>query len=150
MILVLNSKVFDKHYYRELSGNAWRMRNRGGPENGGPPQDWTTGTRGNQMMLNTDVCLIYDIDENVDSDINCCTTYDGRTPCTGGQGPLRRCPKYSQFEPRRSARQAVIEYGGGDDNSRFYSAFAQAWVKATTLGQTNLAPLELYCDSEYW
>lgn len=126
------------------------MRNIGEPGNGGAPQDWTTGTSGDQMMLNTDVCLVYDIDENVDTGTNCCTKFDGEAPCIEGEGAMRRCSRYHESEPKRSARDAVMEYGGGDDNSRFYSAFAEAWGKATNLGHTNLASLETNCFSEYW
>ena len=149
-MISLLSKVFDKQYFVELSDNAWQMRNIGGPEDGGPPQDWTTGTSGDRMMLNTDVCLMYDIDENVDSGTNCCTNPDGENPCIDQAASRRRCPRFKEDDPRRAGRAAVKEYSGGDDNSRFYSAFAEAWRKATTIGQRNLAPLEPNCDIEYW
>ncbi len=96
MILLFESKVFDKQYFVELSDNAWQMRNIGGPEDGGPPQDWTTGTSGDRMMLNTDVCLIYDIDENVDSGTNCCTNPDGENPCIDQAASRRRCPRLKE------------------------------------------------------
>ena len=142
-------KVFDKQYFVELTENAWWMRNVGGP------QDWTTGRSGDQMMLNVDICLVYDIDENVGTGTTCCTIVDrtfpdGENQCLEQEAASRRCSRYSQNDSRRAARDAVIEYGGGDDNSRFYSAFREAWTKATNLGHSNLSPLEWPCDSEYW
>jgi len=149
LIPLLNPKVFDKQYFVELSQNAWRKRNVGGA------QDWTTGRSGDQMMLNTDICLVYDIDENVGTGPPCCTIVDrtfpdGENQCIEQEAASRRCSRYSQNDPRRAARNAVIEYGHCDDNSCFYSAFREAWTKATNLGHSNLSPLEWPCDSEYW
>lgn len=73
--------------------------------------------------------------------------------CGSDDGAARCVPKVARCkedDPMRADRAAVKEYSGGDDNSRFYSAFAEAWRKATTIGQRNLAPLEPNCDIEYW
>ena len=96
---------------------------------------------------------MYDIDENVGTGTPCCTITDstfpdGENQCIEQEAASRRCSR--QNDSRRAARDAVIEYGGGDDNSRFYSAFREAWTKATNLGHSNLSPLEWSCDSEYW
>ena len=51
-----DAQIFDKSYFSELLDNTWRMRNEGGPANGGPPQNWTTRRDGtDHMMLNTDI-----------------------------------------------------------------------------------------------
>ncbi len=105
------------------------MRNIGRPDDGGPPQDWTTGTSGDQMMLNTDVCLMYDIDENVDSGTNCCTNPDGENTCIDQAASRRRCPRFKEGDPRSAARAAVKEYGGGDDSSRFTALLRQHGAK---------------------
>ena len=145
-------KVFDKAYYAEISENAWRPRNRGGPSDGGPPQDWTTGDNGNsRMMLNTDVCLAFDIDDTTSRDVPCCTRLDkfypdGQSECIDRDAARRRCPRYKRNDSRRAAWDAVQEYRGGNDSTRFYNAFAEAWRKATTVGQRNLSPLAETCE----
>jgi hypothetical protein len=57
---------------------------------------------------------------------------------------------YTQFQDRWEARQAVGEMLGGDypntNNEPFYTAFTEAWGKATTVGQTNLSPLSESCE----
>lgn len=68
---VPRGQVFDKAFYVDLREKSWRPRNRGGPANGGPPQDFAAGdgADGLRMMLNTDVCLAFDIGAGAD----CCT-----------------------------------------------------------------------------
>ena len=63
------AQIFDKGYYAEMLDNNWRMRNLGGPGNGGSPQDWSTGVGNDngRMMLNTDICLAYDIDIQINN-----------------------------------------------------------------------------------
>jgi hypothetical protein len=64
-----DAQRFDKQYYEEIVFNAWRPRNVGLDS-----QDFTTGNnnRNDRMMLNTDICLVFNIDNN----FACCTKTD--------------------------------------------------------------------------
>lgn len=101
-------------------------------------------------MLNTDICLVHDIDNNVPCCTNTGTSYpeDGLDRCI--DEALSRCPIYSQSHSRWEAREAVGEMLGGtypnENNVPFYNAFSEAWRKATTVGQTNLSPLAESCE----
>lgn len=58
------AQVFDKSYFDELFGRAWTPRGLGTAQ-----QDWTwiSGNPNNsspKLMLNTDMCLVYDIDSS--------------------------------------------------------------------------------------
>lgn len=120
-------------------------------------QDWTTGRGGEsntRVMLNTDMCLLFDIDQHVRRDIPCCTrtnSYypDGQNECVDWEAARTRCPMYSRSDSRREATEAVRDMLGGAISSRnngpFYDAFAKAWRKATTVGQNNLSPLKETC-----
>lgn len=61
-----------------------------------------------------------------------------------------RCPVYSRFSSRQEAVDAVKEYLGGeypnDNNEPFYSAFTEAWLKATTLGWNDLKSMSDSCE----
>jgi len=134
--------VFDSGYYTALLDETWRPRNMGDAE-----QDWTTGRDNDnpRMMLNTDMCLVHDIKENVDRDIPCCSRTnhhfeDGQNECVDREAARRRCPMYSRGNP---AANAVHEMS--DDNAAFYRAFTRAWNKATTVGHKNLIPLDESC-----
>lgn len=95
--------------------NSWRPRVNGGK------QDWTTGRPngiGNtRVMLNTDMCLIFDID---DIAVNkCCSrtgwSYpDGQDRCIDSEAARRRCPMYAQTHERWEATEAVGEMLGGE------------------------------------
>lgn len=130
---------FDKGYYEEMLDNNWRMRNRGGPGNGSPPQDWTTGGGVVQMMLNTDICLAYNVDDKINGELPLCTTK--------GEGSEETCPRYAIGTPRREALNAVLAFNNCvDDNDCFYIAFRNAWQKATVKGQsTATKQLTLTC-----
>ena len=128
-LLVL--KVFDKQYYRELLDNNWRMIFNDGP------QDWTTGNLPNdRMMLNTDICLKYDIDDQINQVAAPCTTRSIQNVPT--------CPVYGSTSTRRQASDAVDEFANGAD-STFYTAFSGAWNKATAKGQSGLRLLAASC-----
>ena len=140
-----DAQVFDKQYYEELVFNAWRPRNLGLEI-----QDYTTGNnkRNKRQMLNTDICLVFDIEEN----LQCCTKTDeffqnGQSKCM--DNTLNQCPLYPKSNSRWEATQAVVEYIGGTRNSRnnefFYSAFSKAWEKATANGWDNLKELTGEC-----
>jgi hypothetical protein len=144
-------KVFDKQYYEEIYLNSWRPRNMGESN-----QDWTTGrtsSEGNiRMMLNTDICLVH----NIDGNLPCCTRTgvldaDGQDTCVDLDAAASRCPMIDQSESRWEAREAVGSMLGGSypnsNNEPFYSAFATAWRKATTVGQSNLSPLVESCEA---
>jgi hypothetical protein len=142
-----DAQRFNKQYYEELIFNAWRPRNVG-QEN----EDWTTGNnkRNERMMLNTDICLVF----NLDGSNNCCTKTDeifqnGQSKCIDPS--LNQCPLYSKQDRRWEATKAVVDYVGGTkgskDNGPFYSAFTEAWRKATTNGWNNLQQLAEDCES---
>mgnify|MGYP003326411059 CR=1 FL=1 len=145
------SQRFDKQYYEEIYLNAWRPRNLCQPN-----QDWTTGrstdTGNVRVMLNTDICLVH----NIEGNLPCCTRTDtsypdGQNQCVDDQAARRRCPMLSQSSGGRfEARRAVgTMLGGGfpnTNNEPFYAAFTEAWRKATTVGQTNLSPLVESCE----
>ena len=127
---------------------AWRPRGIGTAN-----QDWTTGRPGSfeRVMLNTDLCLAFNIDGNT----QCCTrtgsTYsDGQNRCIDNAVASRRCPFYREDDPRFEARESVQEMLGGsfpnDNNEPFYEAFREGWRKATTVGQTDLLPLAETCE----
>lgn len=153
------AQVFDKQYYVDMLEDAWRPRNQGNGNRGGVPQDWTTGRGDDRVMLNTDICLAFDIDGSIRRDTPCCTRIengnpDGRNECTERDAARRRCPRFARSATRKAARDAVQEFSGGrnndddDDNASFYAAFAEAWQKATTVGQRNLSPLTKTCELE--
>jgi hypothetical protein len=143
-----DARIFDKSYFSELLDNTWRMRNEGGPANGGPPQDWTTGRDGtDRMMLNTDICLAYDIDDQINGGPPCCTTTsvnDNECPIVN-MNERDMCPMYTENSSRYPALESVMDFYDGND-ANFYNAFSTAWEMATTVGQDNLQPLSESCN----
>ena len=145
------AQIFDKSYYTELLDNTWHMRNEGGPANGGPPQDWTTGIDGttdDRMMLNTDICLVYDIDDQINGQSPpCCTS----TSVNDNECPIVNmnerdvCPMYTENSSRRPAYESVMNFYNGND-ANFYIAFSTAWEMATTVGHDNLQSLSESCN----
>ncbi|KAL7432080.1 hypothetical protein ACHAXH_003840 [Discostella pseudostelligera] len=141
-----DAQRFDKQYFEEIYLNSWRPRN-----SGTSLQDWTTGRPGStttRMMLNTDLCLVYDIPGN---NLPCCTRTgvlypNGDDTCIEAEAAARKCPVLSASHSRYEARQTVGEMLGGSfpnsNNVPFYSAFTESWNKATTLGQSNLSLLK--------
>ena len=64
------------------------------------------------------MCLVFDIDENIDRQIPCCTRTDasypnGQNQCVDMEAARRRCPMYSRMERRREATDAVRDMLGG-------------------------------------
>jgi len=130
---VREATVFDKKYYEQIFMNNWWMSGQG------QKQDWTTGNYNfpdNRLMLNTDICLAYDIDS-------------GLPCCTKGTSQCRECPRYTVDRTRKAAEEAVKKMLGGPpgntNNDPFYEAFEVAWNKMTTVGQNNLKPLSTEC-----
>ena len=101
------------------------------------PQDWTTGDLSNErLMLNTDICLAYDIDDEINQ---------ASPPCTTGVTQnVPKCPMYSSGSTRAPALNAVQEFGA-ETNDRFYAAFSSAWNKATAKQTRSLVSLTVSC-----
>lgn len=147
---VEESLVFDKRYFEEIRRRAWRPRNEA--ENN---QDWTwAGNNGGnpRFMLNTDICLQYDIDTL----FPCCTRIDrlnnsGENACLNPDLLNVECLPYADDSPRQNAVNAITEFIGGnnpnnDNNAPFYEAFTIAWKKATMKGwEGQLQPLKQTC-----
>jgi len=128
--------VFDKAYYDEVLSNSWRPRNVDSAL-----ENWTTGDGEDRVMLNTDLCLVMDLDN-----MPCCTG----SSCTGSGSGLSKCPLLPENHPRSEAFEAFEEFLGGsdpnDNQAPFYNAFRESWRKATKVGQNNLQPLVDSCD----
>ena len=148
------AQKFNKKYYEELFRSVWRPR-----KFGEGAQDWTTGQDDSdnsaRVMLNTDICMAFDIDRLILRDREqCCTRTDqtfsnGENKCVDREATARRCPMYSSNNPRRAMRDAVDEMLGGDspndNNQPFFDAFEIAWGKATTLGSSDLMTMDGSC-----
>ena len=102
------------------------------------------------MMLNTDICLLYDID----SKSQCCTRTNlfkgnGNNRCETNFLSNNECLSYQNGHDRFPAAQAVKKYLGGsgpnNNNAPFYDAFSIAWFKATTNGLDYLKPITNQC-----
>lgn len=111
-----DAMVFDKSYFKELFNNAWHPRQL--PQN---KQDWTLDNvdpENPRMMLNTDLCLVYDI-ERAGND---CCTREGE--CLNYPG--RQCPIYDEGDRRRESANAVIGFIGDsmDDEDNMVSYFS--------------------------
>ena len=118
--------IFNKLYYEQIFRNNWR------PSGQGNTQDWRTGNfPDDRMMLNTDICLAYNI--------------DGGFCCTKGNFACGQCPRYASNTRRKDAERAVLKMLGGppgnSNHEPFYSAFEEAWNMMTTVGQSGLHPL---------
>ena len=128
--------------------NNWRMRNIGGPANGGPPQDFTTGSAADNLtgrfMLNTDICLAWNIDDALPISSPRC--------CTKGTSSCAQCPTYPTTNSRRQAANAVAAFKScTTNNDCFYKAFISAWNRATVLGQGGAnKSLSLTCVWKKW
>lgn len=119
-------------------------------------QDWTWGGPNGgspRFMLNTDMCLLYDIEQN----FPCCSRtdrfrIDGTNACDGlVETP---CSTYDDLSSRKDAADAVNLFAtggsnniGSTNNGPFYEAFEVAWVKATTNGHEGLYQLGPNCDT---
>jgi len=126
------STVFDNGFYREMLRRGWSTRD---TDETVPDNDWTWGREDrNVMMLNTDICLRYDIDDGSP----CCTNTDQN--CR--REPDNQCPDSSQVRPE--AFEAVNNFGG-DTNTAFFEAFTSAWVRATENGHDSLKELANTC-----
>lgn len=129
------SVIFDKQYYQEILNRAWR------PNFADAGTDWIWG--GNAltvMMLNTDICLYFDIPDGDDQ--NCCTNLEGN--CRGIE---TQCASASTVRPE--AVNAVDNFliGNSSNNEVFFAAFSTAWVAATENGLSNLWEVKDDCST---
>ena len=120
------STKFDKRFYTELVNRSWR------PTDVPAGIDWVWGRQGSRdvMMLNTDICLYFDIPDG--NQQNCCTR--NNRDCR----ELPRCPSATSLRPDSVAAVNSFRSGARDDNENFFHAFSKAWVVATENGHTNL------------
>lgn len=127
------STIFDKRYYRELVDRGWI------PRETDAGTDWTWGNADrNTMMLNSDICLAFDIPDGDDQ--NCCTNINQRS-CRNFD---IQCPAAATVRPE--AYQAVLMFKD-EDEDEFYNAFSEAWVKATENGIDNLQEVPDTCGT---
>jgi len=116
------STIFDKQFYEEVLDRGCRPRQTDVADN-----DWTWGgsNRG-VMMLNTDICLRYDIDDGSP----CCTNTNEN--CRDNSVQNIQCDDSSDVRPEAFAVFNEFVAGNRGDNDAFFSAFSSAWVKATS------------------
>lgn len=122
------STVFDKRFYEEVLRRSWRPR----LVDAGVNWTWGGNNRG-VMMLNTDICLFYDIPEG--NDQSCCTDTTGN--CRDDATQNVQCPTAELIRPE--AFSAFTRFLGGENLNNgnqepFYEAFTESWTKATELG----------------
>jgi hypothetical protein len=85
---------------------------------------------------------MFDIDLQINGGLYCCTKPNGSNEC-----PFpHKSPMYGQGTHRGLAMEAVKEFYEGSSTD-FYNTFVEVWNKATTLGQGNLIPLTVSCES---
>ncbi len=137
------ARIFNRQYYQELVSRSWSPR----ILSTNPfESDFTTSEIDDpnpKMMLNTDACLVYDIEGGP-----CCTRTDlfkanGESHCVTMEDT--QCPVYDASNPRIEATNAVKEMLDGNDNANFYEAFRVAWFKATTNGHSSLKTIAESC-----
>jgi hypothetical protein len=116
------SVIFDRQYYRELKNRAWV------PRQAAAGTDWIWGGRDrNVLMLNTDICLLFDIPEG--NDQTCCAMDEGGN-CRIFEDNI--CPTADVVRPESVG--AVNEFVSGTRNQNFFNAYKHAWTLATELG----------------
>lgn len=146
---VEKAMIWDKGYYEELVQRAWAPRNMNKET-----QDFMAGPAESQfpkMMLNTDICLAFDID--TEEDLKCCTNINMIDPRTGenrcGIFEDNQCKRIDSTHPRAESARAVLRFLGGNtpnnDSTQWYRAFTEAWTKATLNGHTELWPVQDTC-----
>ncbi len=126
--------IFNRQYYRETTRRAWRPRS----ADAGTNWIWGNPTNRNVLMLNTDICLRFDIPDG--NEQRCCTRNDNR--CTDPVCESSAVVRPEAFE--------AFERFDVDVNGPFFDAFAIAWEKATEAGidPNTLHELTDTCDSE--
>lgn len=132
------SVIFDKQFYTEVVNRGWRPRELDGI----PDNDWTWGGRNRGvMMLNTDICLRFDIDNVIEAP--CCTNTN--QDCRDDTVQNIQCEDSSAVRPEAFAAFNEFEAGRGGDNAAFFAAYSEAWAKATENGYDSLNDLVDTC-----
>ena len=134
------SIIFDKRFYQQAVSRGWH------PRNTPVRTDWTWGGRNRAtLMLNTDICLRFDIPDG-DSQ-NCCTNTDQPRDCRDANLP--QCPSSETVRPEAFSAFETFR-NSGRRNRSFYEAFSTAWEKATENGydEFTLQDLRSTCDDE--
>jgi hypothetical protein len=126
------STIFDKRFYEEVMRRSWRPRQTSVGVN------WTWGGNNNGpfLMLNTDMCLRFDINEGNTQD--CCSDTSGN--CRDDSVQNNQCRSSESVRPE--AFEAFNEFIGGanlnnNNNEPFYTAFSSAWEAATEVGHSD-------------
>lgn len=130
--------IFDKGFYEEAVRRAWRPRT----NNNNIETDWTWGGRDRgTMMLNTDICLRFDIPDG--NNQNCCTNASNGDRCRVRGEELPACDSSAGVRPEAFSAFEAFRTGRGNDNTAFYAAFSDAWQKATENGYEDESLREL-------
>lgn len=129
------STAFDTGFFTETVNRPWR------PRRTNVGTDWTWGNDRDVQMLNTDICLQFDIPDGDDQ--GCCTNTERN--CGPTNPP--QCESSQLVWPE--AFEAFEEFTSRN-NDAFYSAFSEAWQKATENGYAvgSLNDLEASCDAD--
>eukprot|EP00551_Chaetoceros_affinis_P010893 CAMPEP_0203683426 /NCGR_PEP_ID=MMETSP0090-20130426/47518_1 /ASSEMBLY_ACC=CAM_ASM_001088 /TAXON_ID=426623 /ORGANISM="Chaetoceros affinis, Strain CCMP159" /LENGTH=673 /DNA_ID=CAMNT_0050552573 /DNA_START=24 /DNA_END=2046 /DNA_ORIENTATION=+ len=125
------STIFDKRYYEEVVRRAWRPRQ----TNVGVNWTWGGNNRG-VMMLNTDICLLFDIPNG--NNQNCCTNTN--TDCRDSSIQNNQCVSAESVRPQAVAAFREFLGGGNPNNSNqqpFYDGFSTSWTLATEIGYSD-------------
>eukprot|EP00985_Skeletonema_marinoi_P027084 scaffold21705_cov110-Skeletonema_marinoi.AAC.1 len=143
--------IFDKRYYEEVLRKTWVPRNEGTDV-----QDWTWGGNNDgspHFMLNTDMCLLFDIETT----FPCCsrtdlTRNDGTNQCQCDRRNSvlsdTQCSRTTNEDAANAMLQFAAQRDDGrftNDNEPFFTAFSVAWEMATINGRDNLQELALSC-----
>jgi len=138
------SNIFDRKFYTELLSRGWIPRTF--PPEDNIDNDWVWGGANlSVMMLNTDVCLYFDIDSMDVINAPCCTN----TSANCRQGVSVQCPLSNNIRSEAfAAVEAFANIGNtvGNPNDPFFTAFASAWERATENGYESLNELRNNCE----
>ena len=133
---VRESLVFDKRFYEEVVRRNWVPR-----QTDSAGVNWTWGGNGrNVMMLNTDICLRFDIPDG--NEQSCCTDDANRNGCPREINDV--CTSSENARPE--AFEAFESFlANNNNNDPFYEAYSVAWQKATENGYDSLRELQDTC-----
>jgi len=131
--------VWDNKYYSEMDVQRWSRAK----SNAGKNQ-WVWSRSGNHLMLNTDVCLAFEIgtDETVNAPTDECCVFGPsvrRAPPTQDNW-FAQCTDYMKC-PMSQNYDEFMKYSdlsNADVTNQWYTAFDAVWKKTQALGQTGL------------
>ena len=125
------STIFDKRFYEEVVRRSWRPR-----QTASSGVNWTWGNQNRGvMMLNTDICLYFDIPEG--NDQTCCTDTSGNCRGITDECQLARNVRPEAFSAFEEFLFAGGQNIGNNNNEPFYAAFSTAWKLATENGYSD-------------